>query len=73
MIAELESVDVVGLGGDLMDELAAAIRERDLLKAALSLLVAAKDEKDLNGETAKYRELKAGAWDGAREVLAQIA
>jgi hypothetical protein len=39
------------------------------LEAALSRLVEAKDEKDASGETARYHELKAGAWDRARELL----
>lgn len=46
--------------------------EKAALRAALSALVAAKDEKDAHGDTPRYRELKAGAWDRAREVLAEI-
>ena len=44
-------------------------KQRDQLRAALQRLVDAKDEKDANGDTPRYRELKAGAWEEAREVL----
>jgi len=39
------------------------------LEAALGQLVAAKDEKDANGETPRYRAMKAGTWERAREIL----
>jgi hypothetical protein len=55
----------------LADKLATVTQERDQLRAALQRLVDAKDEKDANGDTPRYRELKAGAWEEAREVLAK--
>ncbi len=37
--------------------------------AVLSTLVEAKDEKDTNGETARYEALKVGLWDHARLLV----
>lgn len=56
---------------EMGQELDAALTEQDALKAALTRLVAAKDEKDANGETPRYHELKQGAWEQARETLAR--
>lgn len=53
-------------------ELVNATKQRDHLRAALQRLVDAKDEKDANGDTPRYRELKAGAWEEAREVLLRV-
>lgn len=44
-------------------------KENADLREALAKLVAAKDEKDANGETSTYREMKAGAWERARVIL----
>ena len=48
-------------------------RERDALDAMLMQLIAAKDEKDAHGDSPKYREMKAGLWERARETLAKLA
>jgi hypothetical protein len=54
-------------------QLVGAHNECEKLRAALARLVEAKDEKDRNGDTARYRTLKAGAWEGARAVLERTA
>lgn len=54
-------------------ELDAVTRERDALHAELERLVAAKDEKEANGDSTRYRELKRGLWERARETLAKLA
>ncbi len=41
------------------------------MRKALARLLAAKDEKDLHGETDRYRALKDGAWGDARAALAK--
>lgn len=56
----------IAIGGRLLDAKDKRIGE---LEAALGRLVEAKDEKDANGETPRYRELKAGAWERARALL----
>lgn len=55
-----------------LDELAAVIRERDALHDILGQLVEAKNEKDANGESPHYHELKRGLWERARETLAKL-
>lgn len=66
---------LVNLGSPMepVDELAAVTRERDALAVALQRLIDAKAEKDVNGETEKYRSLKSGAWETARETLTRLA
>lgn len=39
------------------------------MQSALTLLVDAKDEKELHGETARYLELRREGWDRARKAL----
>jgi hypothetical protein len=43
--------------------------EIERLRGALSQLVRAKLEKEANGETARYHQLKEGAWERASAVL----
>ncbi len=49
----------------------ALIAENAALRKALKLLVMAKDEKERNGGTDLYHELKKDAWNIARDTLAQ--
>lgn len=39
------------------------------IESALLRLIAAKDEKDANGHTPRYRYLKQGAWEEARDAV----
>jgi|SRR5579859_7508 len=43
-----------------------------VLESSLAILVAAKDEKDDNGESERYHILKRDAWDNARNSLLAV-
>lgn len=53
----------------MIDVLVDVIREHGEMQTALTLLVDAKDEKELNGETARYLELRRDGWERARKAL----
>jgi hypothetical protein len=55
------------------NEVTRLTRERDALDSMLMQLIAAKDEKDANGDSPRYRQMKVGLWERARETRAKLA